>query len=530
MRATDAALSTADLVTLTGSITPSPAKSPYSNVAALNPCPAGSSATLLTTTEPSSPALAAIQYSGALSALENTSTPLASSPDSDACSLVSALRACSSADPPPVTMPSSTAAFAAATASSTLSLRSLSAVSVAAPTLMTATPPASLASRSSSFSRSQSESVLSISARNCLARLVIASSVPPPSTITVSSLLTTTRRAEPSTSSPTSRSVRPTSGLTTWPPVTIAKSSRNALRRSPKNGALTATAFSVLRIALTTSVDNGSPSTSSAITSSGLPASATFSNSGRKSGSELILSRCNRIRTSSSTACCASKSVTKYADRKPLSKPTPSVNSSSVLSVDDSSTLTTPSWPTLVIASPTSSPMCSSRDDTVATCAIPVLPDTGVAAASSASDTASAALLIPRPSAIGLAPAATLRSPCLMMACASTVAVVVPSPAMSLVLVATDLTSCAPKFSNGSSRAMSRATVTPSLVTEGPPKALASTTCRPRGPSVTRTALASLSTPASIARRAVSLNSICLLIGPYLSRLISDPPRKSPTR
>src|SRR5271156_3123568 len=512
MRATDAALSTADRVTLTGSMTPSAARSPYFSVAASSRGPAGNPLTLLTTTAPSKPALAAIQYSGAESASENTSTPVASSPLSEALRSLSALRAWMSADPPPATMPSSTAALAAATASSTLSLRSLSAVSVAAPTLITATPPDSLASRSCSFSRSQSESVDSISARNCLARLAMASAPPPPSTMTVSSLLTTTRRAETSTSRPTSRSARPTSGLTTWPPVTIAKSSRNALRRSPKNGALTATAFSVLRIALTTSVDSGSPSTSSAITSSGLPASATFSSKGSKSGSELILSRCNRIRASSSTACWASKSVTKYADRKPLSKPTPSVNSSSVFSVDDSSTLTTPSWPTLVMASPPNLPICSSRDDTVATCAIPFLPDTGVADASSASDSASAALPIPEPSAIGLAPAATLRSPPLMMACASTVAVVVPSPATSLVLVATDFTSWAPRFSNGSSRSISRATVTPSLVTVGPPKALASTTCRPRGPSVTRTASASLFTPASRARRAVSSYSISLLI------------------
>ncbi len=140
------------------------------------------------------------------------------------------------------------------------------------------------------------------------------------------------------------------------------------------------------------------------------------------------------------------------------------------------------------------------------------LSDTGVAAASRASDTASAALAIPAPRAIGLAPAATLRSPAFTMAWANTVAVVVPSPATSLVLVATDLTSCAPRFSNGSSRSISRAMVTPSLVTTGPPNALASTTWRPRGPRVTRTASASLSTPASRARRAVSLNSICLLI------------------
>src|ERR1700687_4491335 len=147
---------------------------------------------------------------------------------------------------------------------------------------------------------------------------------------------------------------------------------------------------------------------------------------------------------------------------------------------------------------------------------MPVLPDTGMAAASSASDTASAALPIPDPSAIGLAPAATLRRPPLTSACASTVAVVVPSPATSLVLVATDLTSCAPRFSNGSSRSISRAMVTPSLVTVGPPYALASTTLRPRGPRVTFTASVGLSTPASIARRAVSSKLISLLICLFL--------------
>ena len=62
--------------------------------------------------------------------------------------------ACTSATPPPATMPSSTAAFALRTASSMRCLRSLSSTSVAAPTLITATPPASLARRSCSFSRS----------------------------------------------------------------------------------------------------------------------------------------------------------------------------------------------------------------------------------------------------------------------------------------------------------------------------------------------------------------------------------------
>ncbi len=49
------------------------------------------------------------------------------------------------------------------------------------------------------------------------------------------------------------------------------------------------------------------------------------------------------------------------------------------------------------------------------------------------------------------------------------VAVVVPSPASSLVLEATSLTILAPMFSNLSSSSISLDTVTPSLVTLGPP-------------------------------------------------------------
>ena len=67
-----------------------------------------------------------------------------------------------------------------------------------------------------------------------------------------------------------------------------------ALRRSPKNGDLTATTRSVLRIELTTSVDSASPSTSSATISSGLPSARTFSSSGSRSVIALIFSRCSR--------------------------------------------------------------------------------------------------------------------------------------------------------------------------------------------------------------------------------------------
>ena len=60
----------------------------------------------------------------------------------------------SSATPPPGRMPSSTAARVACRASSFRSLRSFTSTSVAPPTRITATPPASLASRSCNFSRS----------------------------------------------------------------------------------------------------------------------------------------------------------------------------------------------------------------------------------------------------------------------------------------------------------------------------------------------------------------------------------------
>jgi hypothetical protein len=82
-----------------------------------------------------------------------------------------------------------------------------------------------------------------------------------------------------------------------------------------------------------------------------------------------------------------------------------------------------------------------------------------------------------------------------MIACAKTVADVVPSPARSFVFEATSLTICAPIFSKGSSNSISFATVTPSFVIEGPPNCLSITTFLPFGPSVTFTAFASASTP-----------------------------------
>ena len=109
---------------------------------------------------------------------------------------------------------------------------------------------------------------------------------------------------------------------------------------------------------------------------------------------------------------------------------------------------------------------------------------------------------MPRFRSIGFMPAATDLAPSRTIDWASTVAVVVPSPEMSLVFEATSRTICAPMFSNLSSSSISLATVTPSLVMRGAPNDLSSTTLRPLGPSVTFTALARMSTPRSILSRA----------------------------
>src|SRR5262245_21039952 len=116
---------------------------------------------------------------------------------------------------------------------------------------------------------------------------------------------------------------------------------------------------------------------------------------------------------------------------------------------------------------------------------------------------------MPRFKSIGLTPAETDFKPSRSTACAITVAVVVPSPASSEVLLATCLTSCAPMFSNLSLSSISFATETPSFVTVGEPQLLFNTTLRPFGPSVTLTALASTSTPLASRLRALSSKMIC---------------------
>ncbi len=125
----------------------------------------------------------------------------------------------------------------------------------------------------------------------------------------------------------------------------------------------------------------------------------------------------------------------------------PSVSSRSSPKVLDSSTVMTPSLPTLSIASAMISPTVVSAAEMDAVDAICSLVSTSLAIESSCSETASTAFSMPRLRPIGLAPAATLRRPSRTIAWARTVAVVVPSPATSSVFLATSLTSSAPIFS-----------------------------------------------------------------------------------
>jgi hypothetical protein len=185
----------------------------------------------------------------------------------------------------------------------------------------------------------------------------------------------------------------------------------------------------------------------------------------------------------------------------------PSTTSSSLSRPEPSSTVITPSLPTFSIASAIVLPMLSSElAEMVPTWAIALLSLHGLLSFLSSSIAAVTALSMPRLTSIGLRPEATAFRPSRMIACASTVAVVVPSPASSEVLDATSFTICAPMFSNLSLSSISFATETPSLVTVGAPKLFSSTALRPLGPSVAFTAFARMLTPRNMRCRASSLN------------------------
>ncbi len=185
----------------------------------------------------------------------------------------------------------------------------------------------------------------------------------------------------------------------------------------------------------------------------------------------------------------------------------PSTTDSSFSKPEPSSTVITPSLPTRSMASAMIWPMDSSElAEMVPTWAMALESVHGLASCFSSATMAIVALSMPRFRSIGFMPAATAFRPSLTMAWARTVAVVVPSPASSLALEATSLTSWAPMFSKRSFSSISLATETPSLVMVGAPKLFSSTTLRPFGPRVAFTASARTFTPTSIFLRAESPN------------------------
>src|SRR6185312_6023230 len=198
----------------------------------------------------------------------------------------------------------------------------------------------------------------------------------------------------------------------------------------------------------------------------------------------------------------------------------PSTTSSSFCRLLPSSTVMTPSLPTLSIASEMILPMSASEFAEIEpTWAISLEVLQGCEIFFSSSTTAMTALSMPRFRSIGFMPAATYFMPSRTMACARTVAVVVPSPATSEVFDATSFTICAPMFSNLSLSSISFATETPSLVTVGAPNERSSTTLRPLGPSVTLTASARMFRPLIIRTRAFSLNLTSLAAMSLSSRI-----------
>src|SRR6478736_6199351 len=202
----------------------------------------------------------------------------------------------------------------------------------------------------------------------------------------------------------------------------------------------------------------------------------------------------------------------------------PSTMSTSVSSDLFSSTVMTPSLPTFCIAWAIILPMAASPlAEMVPTWATSEEAATGLARFSMSLMTAVTAVSMPRLRSMGFMPAATALAPSRTMAWASTVAVVVPSPATSLLLLATSRTIWAPMFSNLSLSSISLATVTPSLVIRGAPKLLSRTTLRPFGPSVTLTASARMVTPLSILVRASveNLTSLAAIGAVSLTVLLS---------
>ena len=265
-------------------------------------------------------------------------------------------------------------------------------------------------------------------------------------------------------------SLMPNSSEISFPPVRIAISASISFFLSPNPGAFSAKMEKEPRNLFTTNVASASPSTSSAMMiNSFLPVPASFSKSGSTSFMVDIFLSVIKIDASVYSASMRSALVIMYGETYPLSKRIPSTTSDSMPNDCDSSTVTTPSFPTFPIALAIMVPISSDSADIVATCFISSDFLISLALARSASTTAFAAASMPSRMPIAFTPLLVCLSPSSMIAWVSTTAVVVPSPAISLVLFATSFTISAPIFSNLSGSVISLAIDTPSLVMTGAP-------------------------------------------------------------
>mmetsp|Transcript_36459 Transcript_36459/g.32722 ORF Transcript_36459/g.32722 Transcript_36459/m.32722 type:complete len:325 (-) Transcript_36459:69-1043(-) len=279
--ATEAASTKAVLTTLVGSMIPFSIMFTYSPVAALKPISSLLSSKILPTiTAPSSPAFSAMVLHGILIAFLTMSIPTFWSKLSP-FKFSRTLEAYKRAQPPPTTIPSSTAALVALRASVILSLISPTSTSEAPPTLMIPTPPESLASLSWSFSLSYSEVVMGSCSLICSHLSWIDSFDPAPSMMIVSSLEIKICLAVPRWLGSALSKLSPISSERTVPPVKIAISFIWAFLLSPNAGGLTAQTFKPPLSLFKTKVAKASLSTSSAMMRRGLFCLAACSRRGR---------------------------------------------------------------------------------------------------------------------------------------------------------------------------------------------------------------------------------------------------------
>lgn len=401
-----------------------------------------------------------------------------------------------SSTPHPIVTHSATAAFVAAIASSILYFLFLSSITVAAPTLIIATPPTNLANLFSYICFSN-DSVSSIILRTTLTLSSISSLLHIPSTIVVDVLSEVTFFAFPRCFTVTISNFNPASSVITVAQVIAAISKRIAFFSRPTPGALIGSTFTNHLILLRINDARHSHSISSAMMTSGEPSDITTSRIFTISFIFVNFLSVTSIYGSFITHSFLSVSVTKYGLTNHWSNCIHVFISLESPGFIPSSTVMIPSGQTASKHSAMIFPTSSSCAERLATCLISSNDDICLAPALSESSMKRFTSCKSSASLNGFIPLETYLIPSLQIACASTVVVLVPSPTSVFVFSAASITIAAHIFSIGSSNETSFATLTPSFVTIGEFPPLATITFIPFGPIVEPTMFATFSTPAN---------------------------------